>query len=144
MIWPVIEPWSPGSLSNILTISISIVFACTQLNIKTVLFLTIQFRISTQFSSIRPIDRTQSGVTIPGQCGPGSDGNKGLLYIPQSSSITGASPSGRLISLKSSQCSLQFQPTRPGDFEFVYIYEYILSPCLGVCAHMEICMLIYI
>ena len=31
-------------------------------------------------------------------CGPGSDGNKGVLRIPQSSSITGASPSDCLIS----------------------------------------------
>ena len=39
------------------------------------------------------MDRTLSGATTPGQSGPGSNGNEGLLGIPQSSSITGASPS---------------------------------------------------
>ena len=43
---------------------------------QTVLFQTIQFSISTQFSSLWPIDRALSGATIPGQSGPGSDGNK--------------------------------------------------------------------
>ena len=38
------------------------------------------------------MDRTQSGITTPGQSGPGNDGNKGILCIPQGSSITGASP----------------------------------------------------
>ena len=32
---------------------------------------------------------TLSGATTPGQSGPGSDGNKEVLHIPQSSSITG-------------------------------------------------------
>ena len=44
-------------------------------------------------SPIGPLDRTLSGTTIPGQSGPGSDGYEGVLRIPQSSSITGASPS---------------------------------------------------
>ena len=30
-----------------------------------------------------------SGATNPDQSGPGSDGNEGVLHIPQSSSITG-------------------------------------------------------
>ena len=38
------------------------------------------------------IDMTLSGATIPGQNGPGNDGNKGVLHIPQSSCITEASP----------------------------------------------------
>ena len=33
-----------------------------------------------------------SGATIPGQSGPGSNGNEGMLWIPQSPSITGTSP----------------------------------------------------
>ena len=41
---------------------------------KTVLFQIIQFSISTQFSSIWPIDKTLSSSTTPGQSGPGSDG----------------------------------------------------------------------
>ena len=44
-------------------------------------------------SSISSIDRTLSGATTPCKSGPGSDGNKGVLCIPQSSSITGAAPS---------------------------------------------------
>ena len=52
------------------------------LNVKTVLFQTIQFNISTQFSSIWQIDRTLSGSSSPGQSEPGSDGNEGLLRIP--------------------------------------------------------------
>ena len=49
-------------------------------------------------SSIWPIDRTLSGATTPGQSGPGSDVNEGVLYILQSSSITGTSPSDYLVS----------------------------------------------
>ena len=65
---------------------------------KTVIFQTIQFSISTEFSSIRPIDRTLSCATIPGLSGPGIDDNKGILRIPQRSSITGALPSYCLVS----------------------------------------------
>ena len=62
------------------------------LYIKTSLFQTIQFSINTQFSSIWPINRTLLAATTPGQSEPGNDGNEGVLHIPQSSSITGASP----------------------------------------------------
>ena len=51
-----------------------------------------------QFSSIEPIDRALSGATTPGQSGPGSDDNEGVLHIPQSSSIAGTSPSDCLVS----------------------------------------------
>ena len=63
---------------------------------KTVLFQIIQFCIL--FSSICPIDRNLSGATTPGQSGPGSDGNEGVLHILQSSSIIEASPSDCLVS----------------------------------------------
>ena len=43
--------------------------------------------------SIWPIDRTLSGATIPDQSGPVSDGNEEEIHIPQTSCITGASPS---------------------------------------------------
>ena len=43
---------------------------------------------------IRPL----SGATTPGQSGPGSDGNEGVLCIPQSSSIIGTLPSDCLVS----------------------------------------------
>ena len=65
---------------------------------KTVLFQSIQFSISAQFSSILTIDGTLSGATTPGQSGSGIDGNEGVLHIPQSSSITGTSPSDCLVS----------------------------------------------
>ena len=90
---------------------------------KIFLFQAIQFCISTQFSSILPIDRTLSGATTPGQSGPGSNGNAEVLRIPQSSSITGTSSSdclllyaehslGGLTPLqKCSRCILQSQPT---------------------------------
>ena len=34
-------------------------------------------------NSSRPIDGTVSGATTPGQSGPRSNGNKGVLCIPQ-------------------------------------------------------------
>ena len=46
-----------------------------------------------QYSSIWPIDRDLLGAPAVGQSGPGNDGNEGALRIPQSSSITEASPS---------------------------------------------------
>ena len=39
-----------------------------------------------------------SGATTPAQSGPGSDGNEGVLRIPQSSSITATSRSDCLVS----------------------------------------------
>ena len=81
---------------------------------------------TTQFSFILPIDRTLSGAPTQGQSGPGSDGNEGVLYIPQSSSIPETLPSDCLVSYiqdthcedrkltllqKSSWCILQPQPT---------------------------------
>ena len=45
-----------------------------------------------------PIDRTLSGVTLPSQSGPGSNGIEGVIHIPQNLSITGVSPSDCLVS----------------------------------------------
>ena len=72
----------------------------TQLSDQSVLFLTILFGRSHLFalSSISPIDWTLSGSTTPRQSGPESNGNKGVLCILQSSSITGASQSDCLMS----------------------------------------------
>ena len=39
-----------------------------------------------------------SGDTTPGKSGPGSDGNEGVLCIPQSSSTAGTSPSDCFVS----------------------------------------------
>ena len=65
---------------------------------KTVPVQTIQFIKRTQFSSIWPLDSTLSGATTVGQSEPWSDGNEGVLRIPQRSNITGASPSNSLVS----------------------------------------------
>ena len=59
---------------------------------QTVLIQTIQLSISTQFSSIWPIDGNFSEASTPGHSGPESDGSEGVLRIRQSSSITGTSP----------------------------------------------------
>ena len=72
---------------------------------KTFLFQAIQFSqivliqtIKYALCSIQPIDRTLSGATTPGQGRDESNGNEGVLRIPQSSSITGTSPSDCLVS----------------------------------------------
>ena len=44
-----------------------------------------------RFSTSWPIDRTLLGTTTPDQSKAGSDGNEGMLRIPQSSNITGTS-----------------------------------------------------
>ena len=51
-----------------------------------------------QFSSIWSIDSTLSSGRSLSQSGPGSGGIEGVLCIPQSSSIIGASPSDCLLS----------------------------------------------
>ena len=65
---------------------------------KNILFKTIQFSISTQFNSIWPQNRILSNATTPSQSEPGSDGDKGVLHILQSSNITEASPLDCLMS----------------------------------------------
>ena len=58
-----------------------------------------QFKqFSLAVSSIQLIDRARSSATIPDQSGPGSNGNEGVLYIPQTSIITETSPSDCLVS----------------------------------------------
>ena len=39
------------------------------------------------------MDKTLSSATTLGQSEPGSDGNEEVIFIPQSSGITGTSPS---------------------------------------------------
>ena len=67
------------------------------LNVKTVQFPAIRFCISTQFSFIWLIHSTLSGSTTSGQSGHGSDGKEGVLRIPESSNITGTTPSDCLV-----------------------------------------------
>ena len=92
-----IVTWSNSSISNSSIKHKS--FVCTYSTCQTVLFQGIQFNISTQFSSIWPIDRTLSGATALGQSEPerDSNGNEGVLHIPESSSITRALPSDCLM-----------------------------------------------
>ena len=49
-------------------------------------------------SSISPIDRSLLGAITLGQSRLGSEGNKGVLHIPQSSIITEDLPPGCLLS----------------------------------------------
>ena len=87
------------------------------LYILTVLFQTIQFSISTQFSSIWSIDRTLSGATTPDQSGPRNDGNKEVLCIPQSSNISGTSLSDCLVSYPRHSAGMQsVYSTAPADW----------------------------
>ena len=71
--------------------------ALHSLNIKTVLFQVIQFSINTVLfyltHRLDPIRCDHSGQSVPG-----SDGNEGVVHIPESSSITGTLPSDCLVS----------------------------------------------
>ena len=111
--------------------SMSMCFVYTQSNVKTVIFQTIQFSISTHFSSIWPI----SGATTPRHSRHGSDGNEGVLRIPQSSSITGTSPSDCLVSylrhslgggipLCRDAVSVFYRPSRLGKIIFHISFVY--------------------
>ena len=109
-------------------------------------YAVIQCNISTNYSSVWPIDKTLSGTTSPGQSGLSSDGNKGILHTSKSSSVTETSPSDCLVpylqnalegSKRFSQCILQLQTTgRHRDksncqylyntlYMNIYIYIYI-------------------
>ena len=98
------------------------------------------------FSSIWPIDRTLSGATTLGQSEVGSDGNEGVLCIPQSSSITGTSLSdylvwnpGHLLREGESYLSAEMQlvySTAPADWA-IYIYFCLKFLCLYVCKHNQ-------
>ena len=62
---------------------------------KTFLFQAIKFTQTIHFSI-----SMLSGAITPGQSGPGSNGNEGVLRIPQSSSTAGNSPSDCLVSYR--------------------------------------------
>ena len=62
-------------------------FIYSQLNVKTVLFLIIEFSICIHFISTQPIDRTLIGATTPGQSEPRSYAYKWVLRISSNSSI---------------------------------------------------------
>ena len=103
------------------------------LNIKTVLFQIILFSISSHFSSIWPIDKTLSGATTPGQSRPGSDGNEGVLWIPQSSSINVISRMlvGGVLHLCRGAVGVFYSPSRLGKYVCV---------CVCVCVRAFVCV----
>ena len=82
-------------------------------------------------SSIWLIDRTLSDATTLRQSGPGSNSNEGIIYISQSSSITGISPSdylasylGHLLQLVYSSVPANWAGPIMGMCVCVYIYIY--------------------
>ena len=75
------------------SISKTVPFQSIQFSIQNSLFEAVQFRISTYFSSICPLDWTLSDATTLGHSGPGSDGNEDVLRISPSSSTNRTSPS---------------------------------------------------
>ena len=113
----------------------TVLFPSIQFNISTLVqcqktdpFQTIQFSVSTHFSSILPIDRALSGSW--------SDGNEEVLCIAQISSITGNSQAYSLASLQGHSLEVGSYPsaekqsvysTAPADWEVAYLY---ISKCL--------------
>ena len=88
---------------------------------------TIQLSISMPLVLFNPLIWPLSVAITPAQSGPGSNGNKGLLCILQSSSITGTQPSDCLVSYLTllQRCSryiLQPQPTGHVNWWDVFLY----------------------
>ena len=82
-------------------------------------------------------------LVIPGQGGPGRNGNEGVLRIPQSSSITGTSPSDCLVSYPehslvgggvlphcSGAVGVFYSPSQLGNVLIVYMLWESLFLCL--------------
>ena len=126
-------------------------FVYTQLNNQTVIFLTIQFNINHLFALIKfqtvlinPYIGPCRGATTPGQSGPGNDGNEEILCIPQSSSITKASPSdclmpypghtlGRVLPLCRDAVGVFYSPSRLGKCVCVCVF-------VGICVCVCVCV----
>ena len=111
-IWFSVNTVSMSKIVLFQTIQLSM---SAEFNFKTVLFQSVQFNISTEFSSIWPIDRTLSGATTPEQSGPRRDGNNEVLRIPQSSNMSGASPSGCFVSFAGHSLARVFPFYRHAD-----------------------------
>ena len=83
---------------------------------RTVLFQIISFGISTQFSSIWPINRTLSSAITLGQSRPRIDGSKGCSAFPKAPAILEPRHQTRRKSLsplqRCSRCILQSHPSR--------------------------------
>ena len=108
-----------------------------------------------QFSSNWPIDRSLSGATTPSQSGPGSDGNEGVLRIPQSSSIArtsltdcivsypGHSWAGDVLPLSRDAVGLFYCPSRLSNV-LILIYESrMLKKYLGKLALLKVRVLLF-
>ncbi len=71
-----------------------------------------------------------SGATTPGQSGPESEGNEGVLRIPKSSSTPGTLPSDCLVSYPGHSLGGSYPSaekhsvysTAPADWAKIYIY----------------------
>ena len=97
-------------------------------------------------SSIWPIDRSLSGDTTPGQSEPGSDGNKRVFCIPQTSGITGTSLSdfffnvisrpldGGILSFCRDEVGIFHKSTRLGYFFYCFFFFFFI--CNFIDLHM--------
>ena len=104
--------------------------------------LTIQFSIGHYFalslmsnSSIWLIDRTLPGTTTLSQSGPWSDGKEEVLRSPQSSSITGASPSDCLMSYPGHSLGRGSYPSA----EMQSVYSTTPANWTAECMHIMVC-----
>ena len=76
-------------------------------------------------SSICSIDKTQSSTTTPSQCGPGSNGDEGVVSILQSSTITGiailfSQQNWTLVILqKNTKAKIKYDKIRERNLKFV-------------------------
>ena len=76
------------------------------------------------------MNRTLPGATTPCQSGPESDGNKGILCSPQSSSITGILPSDCLVSYPEHSMVESYTST---EMQLVYSAALANWVIIGVC-----------
>ena len=105
-----------------------------------------------------PLIGPLSGATTPSQSGPGSDGNKGVLRIPQKASIAGTSPSDYLVPYtghslgggltplqRSSWCILSPQSTGQFSFLVFVVLSFVLMlPLLLLVTAVSISLLFFV
>ena len=120
----------------------AIQFSASSFNVKTVPFQTIQFSISMQFVLFNPlIGPSQVLPFWARESGPGTNGNEGVFCNPQSSSITGTSPSDCLVSypghwlgivspLGREAVGVFYTPSRLGKAKTIY------NTCVFICTNI--------
>ena len=85
-----------------------------------------------------------SGATMPGLSGPEGDGNKGVLRIPPSSSITGTSLSDCLVSYQDTSwggvlplCRVAvgvfYSPSQLNNYWQWYCYNFLMNKTIHLC-----------